>query len=63
MSEKQVVGIDIGRGAVKYCTKYKEAEITGRFNAVFGTGREGIKYEICYDPIALEVNGNLLFFG
>ena len=63
MSEKQVVGIDVGRGAVKYCTKYKEAEITGRFNAVFGTGREGIKYEIWNDPIALEVNGNLLFFG
>ena len=63
MSEKQVVGIDIGRGAVKYCTKYKETEITGRFNAVFGTGREGIKYEIWNDPIALEINGNLLFFG
>ncbi len=63
MSEKQIIGIDIGRGAVKYYSKFKEEEITGKFNAVFGTGRNGISYNLWNDPIALEVNGNLLFFG
>ena len=46
MSEKQVVGVDIGRGSVKYYSKFKEEEISGKFNAVFGTGRNGISYNL-----------------
>ena len=63
MSEKQVVGIDVGRGFVKYYSKFGESEISGRFNAVLGTGRNGIKYSAWENPIALTINGNLLFFG
>ena len=63
MSEKQIVGVDIGRGSVKYYSKFREEEVSGKFNAVFGTGRNGISYNLWNDPIALEVNGNLLFFG
>lgn len=63
MSEKQIIGIDIGRGAVKYYSKYGEEEISGKFNAVFGAGRNGINFKQWTDPIALEVNGNSLFFG
>ena len=63
MSEKQIIGIDIGRGAVKYYSKFKEEEIAGKFNAVFGAGRSGINFRQWDDPIALEINGNNLFFG
>ena len=63
MSEKQVVGVDVGRGFVKYYSKFGESEISGRFNAVLGTGRNGIKYSVWENPIALTINGNLLFFG
>ena len=63
MSEKQVVGLDVGRGFVKYYSKFKEEEISGKFNAVLGTGRNGIKYSTWENPIALTINGNLLFFG
>ena len=27
MSEKQIVGVDIGRGSVKYYSKFKEEEV------------------------------------
>ena len=63
MSEKQLIGIDIGRGYVKYHSKFKNEEISGKFNAVLGTGRGGINYELWKDGIALEVDGNLMFFG
>ena len=63
MSEKQLIGIDIGRGYVKYHSKFKNEEISGKFNAVLGTGRGGINYELWKDGIALEIDGNLMFFG
>lgn len=63
MGDKQVIGLDIGRGYVKVFTKYGGKEYYSVFNSVYGNGRPGIDYTAWDDAIALDVDKNLFFFG
>ncbi len=61
--EKQIIGLDIGRGYAKAYSKFSGKEYMSVFNSVYGNGRNGIDYNSWNDPIALEIEGNLFFFG
>ena len=61
--EKQIIGLDIGRGYVKTYSKFNGEEYVSIFNSVYGNGRSGIDYGSWNNAIALEIDKNLYFFG
>ena len=61
--EKQIIGLDIGRGYVKAFSRFDGEEYVSIFNSVYGNGRPGIDYGSWNNAIALEIDKNLYFFG
>lgn len=61
--EKQCVGIDLGRGFIKSYSNFGGNEYKVCFNSVYGTGRENVDYSNFDNPISLEIDGEMYFFG
>ena len=54
--EKQIIGLDIGRGYVKAYSKFNGEEYVSIFNSVYGNGRPGIDFGSWNNAIALEID-------